>query len=44
MAGVLTRESYRNDVYSYAHFYQLNIEDFVVEIHHGDILYFSFTR
>ena len=27
----------------YAHLYQLNIEDFVVESHHGDdILYFSF--
>ena len=26
--------------YSYAHIYQLNAEDFVVKIHHGDILYF----
>ena len=28
--------------YSYACIYQLNIEDFVVEINHGDILYFPF--
>ena len=30
--------------YSYAHIYQLNIEDFVVEIHHGDFFIFHFTR
>ena len=29
--------------YSYAHIYQLNIEDFVVEIHHGDFFIFHFT-
>ena len=28
--------------YPYARIYQLNVEDFVVEIHHGDILYFPF--
>ena len=27
----------------YDHFYQLNVEYFVVEIHHGDFLYFYFT-
>ena len=28
--------------YPYAHLYQLNVEDFVVEIDHGDFLYFPF--
>ena len=28
--------------YSYAHIYQLIVAYFVVEIHHGDILYFPF--
>ena len=40
MAGIWTKASYCNGVYSYAHFYQVNAEDFVVEIHHRDILYF----
>ena len=30
LAGVSTTESYGYGVYSYAHFYQLNVEDFVV--------------
>ena len=42
MAVVWTEGSFRNGVYSYAHIYQLNAEDFVVEIHHGDILYYYF--
>ena len=42
MAWVSTVNASGHFDYLYAHFYQLNIEDFVVEIHHGDILYFSF--
>ena len=44
LVGVSTAESYCYGVYSYTHIYQFNIEDFVVEIYHGDILYFSFLR
>ena len=40
LARPLTAESYGYGVYSCACIYQLNVEDFVVEIHHGDILYF----
>ena len=42
MAWVLTVNVSGHFNYLYAHFYQLNIEDFVVEILHGGILYFSF--
>ena len=42
MAWVSTVSASGHFDYLYAHFYQLNIEDFVIEIHHGDILYFSF--
>ena len=40
MAGIWTKASYRNGVYLYAHIYQIIVEYLVVEIHHGDILYF----
>ena len=43
MAWLSTELSCHNFDYSYARIYRLNVEDFVVEIHHGDILYFSFT-
>ena len=42
MAQVSTVDTRSHFNYLYAHFYQLNVEDFVVEVHHSDILYFSF--
>ena len=44
LAGVSTIESYSYGDYSYTRIYQKNVEDFVVEIYHGGILYFSFLR
>ena len=44
MAWVSTVNDIGHFDYLYAHFYQLNIDDFVVEIHHGDILYFPTQR
>ena len=43
MAPLSTSESYGYGVYSYARIYQLNAENFVVEIHHDDILFFHFA-
>ena len=43
MAWLSTVVSSHHFDYSYACIYQLSIEDFVVEIHHGDILYILFT-
>ena len=40
MAWVSTVSDIGHFDYSYARFYTLNVEGFVVEIHHGDILYF----
>ena len=42
MAWVSTVSDIGHFDYSYARFYTLNVEGFVVEIHHGDILYFPF--
>ena len=41
MAGVSIAESYHNDVYSYAHTYQINVEYFLVEIHHHGFFIFQ---
>ena len=40
MAWISTVSDSGHFDYLYTHFYQLNIEDFVVAIHHGDFLYF----
>ena len=40
MAWLSSAESYSYGVYSYFHICQTNIEDFVVEIHHGGFVYF----
>ena len=40
MAWISTVSNSGHFDYLYTHFYQLNIEDFVVAIHHGDFLYF----
>ena len=40
MAVVSTEGSFRNGVYSYAHIYQIDVEYFVVEIHHGGFFIF----
>ena len=43
MAWISTVSASGHFGYLYARIYQLNVEDFVIEIHHGDILiYFPF--
>ena len=42
MACLSTAESYSYGNYSYARIYKLNVEDFVVETHHGDFFFFFF--
>ena len=43
MACLSTAESYSYGNYSYARIYKLNVEDFVVETHHGDFFFFFFS-